>query len=131
MITNKPKLNPDGSVKRVFNPADFNVLLSASAIDLTDYPNLFKNNVFTANNTFNNLTAVENISAPNITNLTTTVNTINDYNSVYNITTTTTIIPVGTVLPNVIFATYHQKVKLYYYQYYRHQTLTILMAGHL
>lgn len=130
MISSKPKFNLDGSVKTTFNPNDYVAPISAANIDLSAYPMLYKDNIFTANNTFNNITAAGTITSPNIstlstnittlstnvttlssnlTTLTDTVNTLSssvvDYNSVLNITAVgNTTIPVATILPNVIFA---------------------------
>lgn len=75
MISKKPIFNPDGSVKQTFNPNDYIDPSKALNIDLSDYANKFQENVFLANNTFNNITAVGTVTSTNITTLTNTVAT--------------------------------------------------------
>lgn len=128
MISTKNQniMNPDGSIKTVFNPADFTKTLET---DLLGYAKLSKDNTFLGNNTFTNINALSTVTSPNITTLTSNVSTvttnvstlttnvnalttnvntlttlISQYNNVLVLTAASTTISVATEIPNVIFA---------------------------
>ncbi len=56
MLNYKPLLSPDGELKPVFNPNDFEKqYASVSYADLLDYANLYSSNNFHGENTFVNI----------------------------------------------------------------------------
>lgn len=104
MISSKSSLNynPDGTFKNVFNPTNY-------AKDLTsDFPILSKDNIFTGSNTFNDITAISSITAPNITALTDEVNGLYipnvEFNAVYNIPSTLHTMATASPIPDVVLA---------------------------
>lgn len=102
MISSKSssQYNPDGTPKNVFNPANY-------AKDSTsDFAILSKDNIFTGSNTFDNVTAISSITAPNITALTDEVNGLYipsvEFNAVHLIPSTLHTMATATPIPDVV-----------------------------
>lgn len=67
MIRPAPTLFPDGTPKLIFNPQDYESVPSSTVQQLANYANKYTNNIFTNDNTFNNVNITGTLTKGNVT----------------------------------------------------------------